>query len=1237
MSKLVWLVTAVGCWLAPLPSGAVPVVPPTASSSVQSHYERPSSRGVPYKKRVIVFVHGIFGDPDSTWRYSSTVYWPSLLLTDETFRDSDVYVAGYSSPYFGNSMNVDEVVTNLNNRLVRDEVFSKHREVVFVCHSLGGLIVQRLLLTYREYAKQVPFVYFFSTPQTGAQIANLGRVFSSDPLLRALIPGDENDYLQNLENEWKAGRFRIHRFCAYEKKKYNAVLVVDKLSGTRNCDDPPLAINEDHVSIVKPDTTNHDSYVALQNAFRQYPIATDEPSALDIHRTTVTSTLKGIILGNEAGGPPVSKVKVSAVGANPTETGEGGDFSLRFPNKQPGDTVQVVVNKPGYVVVNWFELKVTLPKKPDNQLLTILVCKEDEREQWSRRFFGGKYDDSIEEAYERRVRQLEDGNQKTEAALAELRQERDEARATAEKGTEELARLKPGTTTDVYEEAMALFSKGMPEEALLALDDQTLGHSIEAAQQRKTEAQKALSEAVQCYLLKARLLTIQFRFEEAERVYEGAVERAPDSAEAHFSLASFSQLLNRPDQARAQLVRALEITRKNENSYETGEVLHNLGGLDLTQDRVEEARAHLEEALQIRRRIAQELPARSVDVAITLLALGLLDQSVNRSQEGRSLYVEAVRIFREASGDDTYLALLGVTLNDLGSLDHDLHRMEDSKESYEEALKIFRQPMLVKRISLSLVATALNNLANVEKDLDRVQEARQHYQEALDVCRRLTRSVGDYVPAAVIMLQPQSPENGQTEALVLNSYGNFDSAQNQLEDARSHLEQALQIRSRIAAQARAPYLEDLAVTLIGLGALDYKQKRFEEARQHDEQGLKVCRDFPRPRRDYLSLLATGLSNLGALDKKQNRIEEARSHGEEALKIRRQLAEQNPDGGLPDVAMTLNNLGNIERLADPRQSRRYYEESLVIYRQLLPLQPASSLPGLALALNNLGGLDANEGKLDDARHHFEEALNIRRELAQQNPDGHLPDLARTLSDLGRLDALEGQVEPRQHYEDALTIRRQLVQQNPGLYLPDLAQTLSELGVQNAKQGRMVTARQQLDEALKLRRKLAESHNPEYQGEVAQTLVDIGSLDADEGRTEESRQHYEEALGIQRQLMMQDPEKYSPDLALTLDNLGALEGNTGHGQRARQDFEEALQIRRLLAQQNPEEYLPFLAYTLVQLGLVDDEEGQGGNAHRHYQEALQIYQDSSRTNVGRYQREIERVKRLLEGLPQMAPAK
>lgn len=289
------------CGLAALPCNGSLVVA-VSEPPAQSHYERPATKGGPYKERVVVFLHGIFGDAKSSWTNPSGVYWPRLLLTDDVFRDSDVYVASYSSPYFGNTMNIDERVASLNNRLVNDDIFSKHREVVFVCHSLGGLIVQRLLLTFKQYAAQVPFIYLFSTPETGAQIANLFSVFSSDPLLKEMFAGDENDYLQNLENEWKGAQFHIPRLCAYEKKKYKGKLVVDRLSATRNCDNVPIPVNEDHLGIVKPDGVTHESYVALRNAYLQYQIAS-KPAQID--KPKRTSKPKAI-------GPPAPSCHISA-------------------------------------------------------------------------------------------------------------------------------------------------------------------------------------------------------------------------------------------------------------------------------------------------------------------------------------------------------------------------------------------------------------------------------------------------------------------------------------------------------------------------------------------------------------------------------------------------------------------------------------------------------------------------------------------------------------------------------------------------------------------------------------------------------------------------------------------------------------------------------------------------------------------------------------------------------------
>src|ERR1700728_1412268 len=77
----------------------------------QSFYERTG-----HADRVIVFVHGIFGTSLDTWNCSPEISWPNLLKDDPVFRDSDIYVAGYDTPYLGNRMTIDEIVSNLKNR-----------------------------------------------------------------------------------------------------------------------------------------------------------------------------------------------------------------------------------------------------------------------------------------------------------------------------------------------------------------------------------------------------------------------------------------------------------------------------------------------------------------------------------------------------------------------------------------------------------------------------------------------------------------------------------------------------------------------------------------------------------------------------------------------------------------------------------------------------------------------------------------------------------------------------------------------------------------------------------------------------------------------------------------------------------------------------------------------------------------------------------------------------------------
>ena len=150
---------------------ALPASVPAQSSAVvapTSHYERPLNGNGLLGERVIVFVHGIFGDANNTWTSSQRSYWPRMLTVDPAFRDYDVYVVNFESPKWGNTFTVDEVVTSLQNQLSNDQVFEKHQEVILVCHSLGGIIAQEFLLTFRQYASKVSIMYFFAVPSEGS-------------------------------------------------------------------------------------------------------------------------------------------------------------------------------------------------------------------------------------------------------------------------------------------------------------------------------------------------------------------------------------------------------------------------------------------------------------------------------------------------------------------------------------------------------------------------------------------------------------------------------------------------------------------------------------------------------------------------------------------------------------------------------------------------------------------------------------------------------------------------------------------------------------------------------------------------------------------------------------------------------------------------------------------------------------------------------------------------------------
>ncbi len=108
------------------------------------------------RARVIVFVHGLYGSHES-WRAPNGAYWPDLIRTDPRFAFSDVDVAEYPTPVSNGKMSSVQLAEILWTRLKQDHVW-EHREVVFIAHSLGGILVEQMLLKHPAEAVRVKFI-----------------------------------------------------------------------------------------------------------------------------------------------------------------------------------------------------------------------------------------------------------------------------------------------------------------------------------------------------------------------------------------------------------------------------------------------------------------------------------------------------------------------------------------------------------------------------------------------------------------------------------------------------------------------------------------------------------------------------------------------------------------------------------------------------------------------------------------------------------------------------------------------------------------------------------------------------------------------------------------------------------------------------------------------------------------------------------------------------------------------
>lgn len=216
----------------------------------------------------VIFLHGVLSSSDTCWKNANGTDWPSLLAREASTKDIGIYLFSYRTNLFSGTYRLGDAVDALKEHMRLDNVFDCRR-LIFVAHSMGGLITRKLLVeqvTEFRDRKIAIGIFLVASPSLGSNYANL-----LAPLARllghtqadALRFSHNNAWLMDLDKEFtnlkEAGTLRLFGKELVEDvfitfKGLFRTQVVEPFSGARYFGEPFKVPGSDHFSIAKPDS-----------------------------------------------------------------------------------------------------------------------------------------------------------------------------------------------------------------------------------------------------------------------------------------------------------------------------------------------------------------------------------------------------------------------------------------------------------------------------------------------------------------------------------------------------------------------------------------------------------------------------------------------------------------------------------------------------------------------------------------------------------------------------------------------------------------------------------------------------------------------------------------------------------------------------------------------------------------------------------------------------------------------
>ncbi|MCJ1385500.1 hypothetical protein MMC17_008623 [Xylographa soralifera] len=234
-----------------------------------------------------VFVHGLGGGSRKTWSKTSSIthYWPQEWLPkDPVFGDVKTHSYRYNSDWAkgkDNCLNIHHFGKSLLGEMCTSpSLGSTNTPIVFIWHSMGGLVIKKAYIlarqdaTYHSLAKRFHTIYFLATPHRGSDSATLLKnilqiAYSS----RAYITDLERSSgaIQSINDEFRNYSADIELWSFYETQKLDigifSTFIVDPDSAILGYrEEKQMPMNADHRAICKFEASTDPNYIILRNA-----------------------------------------------------------------------------------------------------------------------------------------------------------------------------------------------------------------------------------------------------------------------------------------------------------------------------------------------------------------------------------------------------------------------------------------------------------------------------------------------------------------------------------------------------------------------------------------------------------------------------------------------------------------------------------------------------------------------------------------------------------------------------------------------------------------------------------------------------------------------------------------------------------------------------------------------------------------------------------------------------------